>query len=57
MALYDLACDPGEAYDVQQLYPAIVEKIMGFAEEARRDLGDTLSNREGQNVRKPARLE
>jgi arylsulfatase len=57
MALYDLAHDPGEAYDVQQLYPEVVEKILGFAEDARRDLGDRLTNRVGENVRMPARLD
>jgi arylsulfatase len=57
MALYDLAHDPGEAYDVQQLYPEMVEKLLGFAEEARQDLGDRLTNREGKNVRMPARLD
>jgi len=57
MALYDLAHDPGEASDVQELYPAIVQKIMGLAEQARHDLGDDLTQRPAQNVRPPALLE
>jgi len=57
MALYDLAHDPGEAYDVQQLYPEIVEKLKALAEEARQDLGDGLTNRPGANVRPAAKVE
>jgi len=53
MALYDLAHDPGEAYDVQKLYPEIVQTIIGLAEEARKDLGDDLTNRKGNNLRPP----
>jgi arylsulfatase len=53
-ALYDLAHDPGERYDVQKLYPEMVAKIMTFAEQARDDLGDKLTNRVGKNVRKAA---
>jgi arylsulfatase len=54
MALYNLAHDPGEAYDVQQLYPEMVQKIKGFAEQAREDLGDDLTKRPGKNLRQPA---
>jgi arylsulfatase len=54
MALYDLAHDPGEAYDVQQLYPEVVQKIMGFVEQAREDLGDDLTKRQGKHLRQPA---
>ncbi len=57
MALYDLAHDPGEAYDVQQLYPEIVEKLKALAEEARQDLGDGLTNRPGVNVRAAAQVD
>jgi hypothetical protein len=39
---------------VQKVYPDIVTKILGFAEEAREDLGDDLTNRQGNNLRKPA---
>ncbi len=54
MALYDLAHDPGEAYDVQLQYPEIVKKILGFAEDARADMGDDLTGRKGKNLRQPA---
>ncbi|MDI3320335.1 hypothetical protein [Pinibacter soli] len=52
LALYDLAHDPGEAYDVQTLYPDILQKLQSIAEQAREDLGDDLTNRVGRNVRK-----
>lgn len=55
-ALYDLTHDPGEAYDVQKQYPAIVESIMKLAEVAREDLGDDLTSRTGKNVRTAAVL-
>lgn len=54
MTLYDLALDPGEAYDVQKLYPEIVQQILGIAEQAREDLGDDLTKRQGKNMRAPA---
>ncbi len=54
LALYDLAHDPGEAYDVQKLYPDIVKKIQEIADSARRDLGDDLTNQKGENVRPAA---
>ncbi|MCU7552756.1 sulfatase [Chitinophagaceae bacterium LB-8] len=53
LALYDLAHDPSETYDVQHLYPEMVQKLMGIAEQAREDLGDQLTNRQGKN-RRPA---
>jgi len=56
MALYDLAHDPGEIYDVQTLYPDTVKKIMQFVEEARTDLGDEITHRKGLNVRAPGRV-
>jgi arylsulfatase len=53
MALYDLAHDPGEAYDVQTIYPEKLEQLQKIAEQAREDLGDDLTGREGKN-RRPA---
>lgn len=41
---------------MQQLYPEVVAKILRLAEEACQDLGDDLTNRVGENVRKPAIL-
>jgi len=33
-----------------------VKKLMGYAEEARADLGDALTKRTGTGVREPGRL-
>ena len=54
--LYDLAHDPGERFDVKGLYPEMVTKIMEYVEEARKDLGDDLTNREGANRRQAAKV-
>lgn len=51
LALYDLRRDPGEIYDVQELHPEVVETILKLAEEARGDLGDRLTGREGNGRR------
>jgi arylsulfatase A-like enzyme len=57
MALYDLAHDPGEAYDVQQLYPEVLQHLLKIADEARADLGDDLTGQEGKNRRAAAKVE
>jgi arylsulfatase len=54
LALYDLRHDPGTVYDVQKQYPEIVNEILKYAEEAREDLGDDLTNRKGKNIRASA---
>ena len=55
-ALYNLTRDPGERYDVQEIYPGVVDEILKLAEEARSDLGDDLTNRTGENVREHGKL-
>ena len=50
--LYDLRRDPGERYDVAQFYPEKVKELHLLAEEARKDLGDNLTDNPGQNRRK-----
>lgn len=51
-ALYDLRRDPGERYNVAEMYPEKVEELQEIAEKARVDLGDDLTHREGKNRRK-----
>lgn len=54
--LYDLETDIGETTDLADKHPDIVGKLMIYAEAAREDLGDALTNRSGKNVRPPGRL-
>jgi len=51
MVLYDLRHDPGTVYDVQKQYPDIVAEILRYADLAREDLGDDLTNKKGKNTR------
>lgn len=53
-ALYDLAHDPGEAYDVQTQYPDVVAHLQELAEQTRADLGDDIMHRKGAGVRPAA---
>ena len=56
-ALYNLRRDPGEEYNVKELYPEIVKDLEDLAEIARNDLGDDLNNRIGNNIREPGTIE
>lgn len=51
LSLYDLRRDPGERYNVIDLYPEVVARLSAIADEARLDLGDNLTGHEGQNRR------
>jgi len=55
-SLYNLRRDPGEEYDVKELYPEIVKELEAYAELAREDLGDDLMDRKGNNVRNSGKL-
>ncbi len=55
--LYDLRRDPAEAYDVQKLYPEILEELLKVAETAREDLGDDITKRDGKNRRPSGKIE
>ena len=50
--LYDLRRDPGENYNVAEYYPEIVRELEIIAGEARKDLGDDVTNSPGANRRK-----
>lgn len=49
--LYDLRRDPGERYDVRFAYPDIVRSLEEIAEQAREELGDDLTGRQGTGRR------
>ena len=51
LALYDMRRDPGERYDVKELYPEVVAELMKIADEARKDLGDDLTGEKGTGRR------
>jgi arylsulfatase len=56
LELYDLQEDVGETTNVAAEHPDIVERLTALAEQARDDLGDTLTERKGKHVREPGRL-
>jgi arylsulfatase A-like enzyme len=53
LALYDLRRDPGEHYDVKEMFPEVVKQLEALGDQARRDLGDDLTGMEGANRRQP----
>lgn len=55
--LYDLQADPGEKVNVAAQNPEIVRKLETFAEQARADLGDSLTKRPATNARPPGRVD
>lgn len=50
-ALYDLQKDVGETTDVAAKHPQVVARLLRHVEQARKDLGDRLTNREGSGIR------
>ena len=57
LGLYDLHSDIGETNNVAGEHPEIVEELLGLAERARKDMGDSLTDRLGANVREPGRVQ
>lgn len=50
-ALYNLEDDPGEQKDVMRNHPQVVKRLRQAAEQARTDLGDSLTSVSGTNLR------
>ena len=56
LALFNLTTDPGEQYDVAKEHPEIVTRLEAIAEQARADLGDRLTKRQGSGLRPAGQL-
>ncbi len=56
LSLFDLDDDPGESTNVADRNPAVVKGLLEYVERAREDLGDSLTNRTGRNVRAAGRM-
>lgn len=55
MALYNLRDDSGETTDLKDAHPEIVVKLMTYANEARSELGDSLTDVQGAGYRPPGK--
>lgn len=55
-SLFDLSKDPGETRDVSAQNPGILAQLKTFADQARADMGDALTGREGTGNRKAGRI-
>jgi arylsulfatase A-like enzyme len=51
LALYDLESDPGEKINVADKHPELVKRLQALAEQAREDLGDSVTKQAGKGVR------
>ena len=56
LELYDLENDVGEKNNVVDQHPDVVKRLEALAEQARDDMGDSLTKRIGKGVREPGRL-
>jgi arylsulfatase A len=54
--LYDLDSDPGQKRNVAREYPDVLARMLAYAEQAREELGDGLTHRQGTGRREPGRL-
>jgi arylsulfatase len=56
LALYNLRDDIAETTNVADQNPDVVQRLLKLADEARSDLGDSLTGQRGRGVRPPGRL-
>lgn len=56
LALFDLDLDPSESKNLADRHPEIVDRLKRVAEQARADLGDSLTQRPPTGARPPGRL-
>ena len=57
LSLFDLEADIGETTNLADKHPEVVKQLMVFVERAREDLGDSLTKREGKNIRPAGKLQ
>lgn len=56
LALFDLQNDIGERVNLASYYPDVVQRLQGYIEEAREDIGDLATKTVGKNARPMGRL-
>ncbi len=56
LELYDLESDIGEKNNIAAKHPDVVQRLEALAEQAREDMGDSLTKRVGKGAREPGRL-
>jgi len=56
LELYDLTVDPYETTDLAATHPEKIAELMVHVEQARRELGDSLTKAQGSELRPPATL-
>lgn len=56
LSLFDLDADPAESTNLADRQPEVVKTLLDHAERAREDLGDSLTDRAGKNVRQAAKV-
>jgi arylsulfatase A len=56
LSLVDLDADIGETTNVAAEHPGVVKRLQAVGEQAREDLGDSLTKRVGKNVRPAGKL-
>ncbi len=56
LSLFDLDDDPAESTNLAGGNPDVVRRMLAYAERAREDLGDSLTNRTGKNVRAAGKM-
>lgn len=54
--LYDLKADIGEKSDVSAQNPEVMKRLLGFADQIRGELGDSLTGQKGTGVREPGQF-
>jgi arylsulfatase A len=57
LELYDLDADLSETTNVADKHPDVVKRLQALAEQAREDMGDSLTKRVGKGTRQPGRVQ